>query len=126
MAQARWQVIVPLGTLTVSGAGSTVLLSANCGPLGGQTGTDWKNPPVPGQSFRQIMLINADSGGNAFLLPRGSTASGNPGNIITIIPSGGLPIYIPSGQPFENGILPENFVLDCDAACTVYGFGILS
>lgn len=123
---ARWPVIVPLGTLTISTAGTTIPLSTNCGPLGGQTGTDWKNPPVPGQSLRQIMLINADSGGNAFLLPRGSTAQGNPENIIALIPSGGLPIYIPNGQPLENGILPENFVLDCDTGCTVYGFGILS
>lgn len=122
---ARWPTIVPFGILTVASAGSTVSLAANCGPLGGQQGTDWKNPPVPGTSLRQIILMNADSSATAFLLPRGSTASGNPENIMAIIPAGGI-IYIPNGQPFENGILPENFVIDGSAGCVVYGCGIIS
>src|ERR1017187_1506470 len=120
----RWNTLVPLGNLVVSGAGTTISLAANCGPLGGQTGTDWNNPPVPGQSLRQIILTNA-GGGIAYLLPRGNTASANPSNILLSIPSGAT-VYIPNGQPFENGILPENFVLDGSAACTVYGCGILS
>jgi hypothetical protein len=58
-------------------------------------------------------------------LPRGSTASANPGNIIAAI----MPlqqITIPNGQPFEGGILPENFCVDGGAAVTVYGCGVIS
>ena len=124
MAQIRWNTLVPLGNLAVTAAGTTVSLAANCGPLQGQVGTDWKNQPVPGQTLRQIILTNAGAG-IAYLLPRGNTASANPGNILLSIPSGAT-VYIPNGQPFENGILPENFVLDGSAACTVYGCGILS
>lgn len=120
---AKWPVLVPLGAMAVSAAGTTVSLAVNCGPLGGQIG-NYQNPTAPGQALRQIILTNKGTG-NAFLLPRGSTASGNAGNIMAYIPSGAT-VSIPYGMPFENGILPENFVLDGDAACTVYGCGVLS
>lgn len=122
---ARWPTLVPLGTLTLATPGTTVSLAANCGALGGQTAAPGSNAGVSGTPLRQIILTNSTASTNAFLLPRGSTASGNPGNIIACIP-GGATIAIPYGQPFEGGILPENFVLDCSAACTVYGCGILS
>ena len=120
---ARWPTLVPLGNLAVTAAGSTVLLSANCGPLGGQIGAPGSGAGVPGTPFRQLILCNKGAG-NAFLLPRGNTASANPTTIFAIIPSGGM-IPFPHGLPFENGILPENFCVDGDAACTVYGCGIL-
>ncbi|MGA9566852.1 MAG: hypothetical protein WBS19_15105 [Candidatus Korobacteraceae bacterium] len=112
---ARWPVLVPLGQLSVTG-GRPLLLSTNCGPLGGQAGTDWKNPPLSGTPFRQITLTNtAGAGaGNLYLLPRGSTFASNPGIVIAcILPGQTMPI--PYGQPLENGILPENFALDSDS-----------
>ena len=126
MAQQRWPTLVPLGALVVSGAGSTVALSKNCGSLGGQlqSSTTFQPNAVPGTPFRQLILTNKGSG-NAFLLPVGQTAAVNTATIIAYIPSGQT-IYLPNGQPFENGILPENYVLDGDGACTVYGCGIIS
>ena len=124
MTQVRYATLVPLGALGVSAASTTILLSANCGSLQGKTGTSFTDPPVPGTPFRQLILTNAGNG-NAFLLPRGKTAAGNPELIIAYIKAG-TTIYLPNGQPFEGGILPENFCLDGDAACTVYGCGILS
>jgi hypothetical protein len=124
--------LVPFGALTVTTPGTTIPLSTNCGPLAGQVGnpTSYTNPPVPGTPLRQITLTNSNATpGNAVaLLPRGSTFTGNPGNVIAYIP-GGATITIPQGQPFENGILPENFVLDIAAGTgpiVVYGCGVIS
>jgi len=122
---ARWPTLVPLGNLAVTAAGSTVLLSANCGPLAGQIGAPGSNAGVPGTPLRQIILTNSSTTATAYLLPRGSKASANPGNIIAAI----MPlqqITIPNGQPFEGGILPENFCVDGSAAVTVYGCGVIS
>lgn len=122
---ARWPTLVPLGNLAVTAAGSTVLLSANCGPLAGKIGAPGSNAGVPGTPLRQIILTNSSTTATAYLLPRGSTASANPGNIIAAI----MPlqqITIPNGQPFEGGILPENFCVDGSAAVTVYGCGVIS
>ena len=122
---ARYATLVPLGNLVVSGAGSTVLLSVNCGPLAGQLGAPGSNAGVPGTPLRQIILTNSSTTATAYLLPRGSVASSAPGSIIAAIMPGAT-IAIPYGQPFEGGILPENFCIDGSAAVTVYGCGILS
>ena len=122
---ARYATLVPLGNLVVSGAGSTVLLSVNCGPLAGQLGAPGSNAGVPGTPLRQIILTNSSTTATAYLLPRGSVASSAPGSIIAAIMPGAT-ITIPNGQPFEGGILPENFCIDGSAAVTVYGCGILS
>lgn len=122
---ARWPTLVPLGNLAVTSAGSTVLLSANCGPLAGQLGAPGSGAGVPGTALRQIILTNSSSTATAYLLPRGSNFSSNPGNVIAAI----MPlqtIAIPHGQPFEGGILPENFCVDGGAAVTVYGCGVIS
>lgn len=126
---ARWTTLVPLGKISGTG-GTPVALSTNCGALGGQVGSpqSYSNPPVPGTPLRQIILT-ADSGntGQVYLLPRGNTLAANPANVLACIPKGAT-VAIPYGQPFEGGILPENFVLDSDAtdAFVVYGCGILS
>ena len=61
------------------------------------------------------------------LMTRGSTFTGTVGNVVAYLPKG-IPVAIPHGQPFEGGILPENFCIDVPAAAasTVYGCGILS
>jgi len=120
--------LVPLGKLTITAAGTTVLLSANCGPLGGQPITNWQNPPAPGQAFR-FVEIQADpsNSGNLYLLPRGKTVTANPGSIIALIgPGGSLPF--PNGIMAGVGITPENFCLDTDAGSGTqyaYGYGTL-
>lgn len=128
---SRYTTLVPLGAITVTATGTTTLLSVNCGPLAGQVGNpqSYTNPPVPGTPLRQIILTNSSATATdiAFLLPRGMTAVANPGSILAaIIP--GQTIAIPYGQPFEGGILPENFCLDIAAGTNVvvYGSGILS
>jgi hypothetical protein len=126
MAQKRWPTLVPLGALAVATQGTTILLSLNCGPLQGKTpGPDYNDPPVPGTPLRQIILTA--TGNDAVLMPRGSTFTGNPENVIAYLPKG-VPVAIPFGQPFEGGILPENFCLDIPAASasTVYGCGVIS
>jgi len=121
---ARYTTLVPLGSLVVSVAGATVLLSANCGPLGGQTGKPNTTTAVPGTPLRQIILTA--TGNDAVLLPRGGTLAANPGSVIAYLPKG-VPVAIPYGQPFEGGILPENFCIDIPGgASTVYGCGVLS
>ena len=76
--------IVPLGKLTITAAGTTTKLSANCGPLQGQLpGPNYLNPPVPGARIRQFWLQNSTtSSGNIYLLPRGKTFSANPESVI--------------------------------------------
>lgn len=125
MAQ-RWPTIVPLGKLTVAGVGTTLNLAVNCGPLAGQV-QNQGTPQVialPGTPLRQLVLTNTGAG-VAFLMPKGKTAAANPDLILAAIPSG-TTLYLPNGQPFEGGFLPENYDLDCSAACTVYGCGILN
>jgi hypothetical protein len=122
---SKYPNIQPLGKLTVATAGTTVLLSTNCGTLGGgATGTQ-SNPPLPGSPLRQIVLqAPAANTLNVYLLPRGSTLSSNPGSIIAAIGPGEI-VAIPYGGPFENGILPENFCLDTDTNGNIlYGYGI--
>lgn len=122
---ARYNTLVPLGAMTVSATGTTTLLSVNCGPLAGQVISPSNPTPPSGTPLRQIVLTNG-SVGNAYLLPRGMTAAANPGSIIAYINKGAT-VVIPYGQPFEGGILPENFCLDADTASTIiYGCGILS
>jgi hypothetical protein len=110
--------------MTVTATGTTTSLAVNCGPLAGQIATPGSNAGVAGTALRQIILTSTV--GNAYLLPRGSTAAGNPGNILAYLPKD-VPVAIPYGQPFEGGILPENFCLDADTSSTiVYGCGIIS
>lgn len=115
----------PLGLITITTAGTPVALSINCGTLGGGVGGTPQNPPLPGSPFRQIVLsCPAANTLLVYLLPRGSVASTNPGNIITVI-GPGQTVPVPYGGPFENGILPENFVVDADTSGSkVYGYGI--
>lgn len=126
MAQLRWPTVVPLGKITVTGASTPVNLAVNCGPLGGQV-QNQGTPQVialPGTPLRQLVLTNIGDG-VAFLMPKGKLAATDPGLIIAAIPSGSI-IYLPNGQPFEGGFLPENYDLDCSAACVVYGCGIIN
>lgn len=128
MAQLRWSTLVPLGKITVA-AGTTQPLDVNCGALGGQV-TDITKPLASqpkGTPLRQIILTaDKGNGGQIYLLPNGYKASTGPQFILACIPPGDT-VVIPTGQPFENGILPENFVLDADTGTNiVYGCGILS
>ena len=123
MANPRFPNVCPLGKLTVTAAGTTLSLSANCGPLGSQIGGTQSNPPTPGTALREINLT-ADKAntGQVFLLPRGYTASANPGLILAVILPGQT-VALPHGQS-QFGLLPENFVLDTDTASqSVYGCG---
>ena len=128
MAQLRYATLVPLGQLNVVG-GTPLALSTNCGALGGQTAKPNTLTSTSGTPFRQLILTNsaAAGGGNLYLLPRGNSFAGNPGTVIACIPPGATQ-PIPYGQPFEGGILPENFVLDSDAGKSpvAYGCGVLS
>lgn len=126
MAPSAYPVIVPLGKLTLTGAGTTVNLAVNCGPQAGQV-QNQGTPLVialPGKPFRQLILTNVGAG-VAYLMPRGQQAALRPDLIMLAIPSGAT-IALPAGQPFENAFLPENFDLDCSAGCSVYGCGIIN
>jgi hypothetical protein len=126
MAPNTWPTIVPLGRLTLTGPGTTVNLAVNCGPLAGQVqnqGTP-NVVAIPGTPLRQLILTNTGAG-IAFLMPKGKQAALNPGLILAAIPSGSI-LSLPYGQPFEGAFLPENYDLDCSAACTVYGCGIIN
>ena len=110
--------ITPFGKMAIAAAGTTTLLSVNCGPFGGGVNANpvnYLNPPVPGASA-DYFTIQADlnNSGNIYLLPRGKTASGNPTSILAQIPPGGaIPFpYAAGGGP---GLTPENFCLDTDA-----------
>ena len=126
MAPSTYPVLVPLGKLTLTGAGTTVNLAVNCGAQAGQVQNQGTPNVValPGKPFRQLILTNVGNG-VAYLLPRGAQAALNPSLIMLAIPSGAT-VYLPNGQPFENAFLPENFDLDCSAACTVYGCGVVN
>ncbi len=130
MAQQRYNTLVPLGKITVTG-GTPVALDTNCGALGGQlqSSTTFQPSTQVATPLRQIILTNSSSSdaGNIYLLPVGKTFAANPNLVFAcILP--GQTISIPYGQPFENGILPENFVLDSDSGKSpiAYGLGILS
>lgn len=129
MATGPWNSFVPLGKLTITAAGTTTSLAANCGPLAGQVSGTQASPNRLGQALRGIEL-QADSAnsGNIYLLPRGYTAAGNPGLIMAKIgPGGSLPF--PASQMVGGGFVPENFVLDTDAGSGdqhVYGYGTLA
>ena len=123
----QYSALVPLGRLTLTAAGATVPLSTNCGSYGGQQGTDWKNIPVPGNAWRGFYIQAAPgNSGNLYLLPRGNTASANPGAILGVIGPGGS-ITFPQSSMSGVGVLPENFVLDMDGTGTqlAYGWGTL-
>ena len=115
---------VPLGKISITAAGSTQLLSVNCGPFGGGVpGPNYLNPPVPGASADYFMVQAALANtGNLYLLPRGKTASANPGSILAQIgPGGSLPFpYSAGGGP---GLTPENFCLDMDGSGTQVAYG---
>lgn len=124
---SQYNAFVPLGRLTITAPGATTLLSANCGPYGGQTGT-YPNPPVPGNAWR-AMVIEADSANSAnlYLLPRGSTVAANPGAIIAKIGPGGS-LAFPQGVMLGTGFTPENFCIDMDSGTGsqyAYGYGTL-
>jgi hypothetical protein len=75
------------------------------------------------------MGIQADPGnsGNIYLLPRGKTASANPGSIMAVIGPGGF-LPFPAASMLGVGFTPENFCLDTDAASGTqyaYGYGTL-
>jgi hypothetical protein len=128
MPPGQYTSFPPLGQLTIATPGTTVLLSANIGPQGGQVaGANYLAPPVPGIAWR-FMEIQADPGnpGNIFLLPRGKTAAGNPGSILAKIGPGGSAPF-PTGLLANSGFVPENFCLDCDTAGSnlAYGYGSL-
>lgn len=125
MANPSYPNLVPLGKITVTAAGTTVLLSINCGPLGGSVVGNTYSPPPPGNALRQIQLM-ADKAntGQVFLLPAGKTASANPSLILAVITPNN-PAILPRGVMLANGLLPENFCLDTDTASQiVYGVGI--
>lgn len=115
---------VPLGQMAITAAGTTTLLSVNCGPFGGAIGGSPSNPPPPGAAGEYFMIqAKASNTGNIILLPRGKTASANPASIMAVIPPGGsIPFpYSASGSP---GLTPENFCLDTDAVSgTQYAYG---
>ena len=118
--------IQPLGQIVVVTPGTTVLLSVNCGTLGGGTVGTQGNPPLPGSALRGIVLQAASPGnvGNVYLMPRGSTFAANPGNVIAVIPPNTI-VPIPYGVLMDSGLLPENFCLDADTGGnTIYGYGI--
>jgi hypothetical protein len=123
---AKYPNLQPLGQLTIVTVGTTVSLALNCGALGGGTVGTQSSPPLPGSSFRGIVLQAASQTnvGNVYLLPRGSTFAANPGNVIAIIPPNQT-VSFPFGVLLENGLLPENFCLDTDTGGNiVYGYGI--
>ena len=123
---SKYPNLQPLGQLTVTAPGTTILLSANCGPLAGGTKGTPSNPPLPGSAFRGIVLqaTSNPNVGNVNVLPRGSTFAANPGNVIAVIQPNST-VAIPYVGMMENGILPENFCLDADTAGNVvYGYGI--
>lgn len=124
---SKYPNIQPLGKIVVTTAGTPVLLSTNCGPMAGGASGSSANPPLPGSAFRAIVLQSPATGNtlNVYLLPRGNTATGNPGNIIGILYASGSTLVVPYVGIIENGILPENFVLDADTSGNfVYGYGI--
>src|SRR6185437_4382035 len=127
MAQIRFANLVPLGKIAIAAAGSPAALSQNCGPLGGQKGTNWQAIPVPGTACQQFTIqAAAANGGNLYLLPRGNTASANPSAIMAVL-SPGSAITFPAGLAGP-GLLPENMVLDTDAGSGTqyaYGYGVL-
>ena len=119
--------LVPLGKLSIT-PGTPTPLSTNCGRYGGEQGTDWKNPPVPGNAWRG-MEIQADPSNdvNIYLLPRGKTVAANPESILASIGPGGS-LQFPSSSMLSVGILPENFALDADTSVNpqvAYGYGTL-
>jgi hypothetical protein len=118
--------IQPLGQMTVTAPGTTTNLSINCGLLGGGASGSSTNPPLPGSALRAIVLQSTPNTnvGNVYLLPRGSTFAANPGNVIAVV-SPGQTVAIPYTGVIQNGILPENFVLDADTAGNVvFGYGM--
>lgn len=118
---------VPLGRITVTAPGATVLLSVNCGPFAGQVaGADYRNPPVPGGAAEYFMLqADPNNAGNLYLMPRGKTAAGNPTSIMAVLPPGSS-IPFPFSAGSGPGLTPENFCLDTDASGTAYGYATLA
>lgn len=129
---AKYPNIQPLGEIKIVTVGTTVLLSTNCGAMGGSTVGTPSNPPLPGSAFRGIVLqAPAANTLLVYLLPRGKAAwtAGsppifNPADIIAVIAPGAT-VAIPYFGVMENGILPENFCLDTDTGNNVvFGYGI--
>jgi hypothetical protein len=122
---SKYPNIQPLGLLTVVTPGTTTLLSANSGPMGGGVGGTPQNPPLAGSAMRGVVLqASVQNVGNVYLMPRGRTFAANPGDIIALIAPGAI-IPVPYGVLLDNGIQPENFCLDADTGGnTVYGYGI--
>lgn len=131
MPNPRFPNLVPLGKITVTTAGTPVSLAVNSGPLAGQVGNpkDYTNPPVPGQALRQVILTTGPASGtganvgNMYLLPRGYTASANPGLILVAL-APGQQVALPHGFLSGESLLPENFVVDADTdGGVLYGVG---
>lgn len=120
--------IVPLGKIAITAAGTTTLLSVNCGPFGGAVGGTPSNPPVPGAAADYFMIqADLNNSGNLYLMPRGKTAVGNPAAILAQLPPGSaIPFpYSSGGGP---GLTPENFCLDTDAVAgtqNAYGYAAM-
>ena len=114
--------LAPLGLLTVTTAGTPVLLSTNCGAQSGGVGGTQTSPPKFGRAFRQIQLTcPISNSGFVYLLPRGKTASGNPEAIMAAIAPGETQPF-PYGESVSSGLVPENLVLDADTSgSVVYG-----
>ena len=123
---SKYPNVQPLGTLTVSAIGTTTLLSANCGTMGGSNVGTPSSPPLPGSAMRGIVLqANTQNVGNVYLLPAGKTFAANPESVVAYIPPSGVPVPVPYGTLLDSGLLPENFCLDADTAGNaVYGYGI--
>jgi hypothetical protein len=115
---------VPLGKIAITAAGTTSLLSTNCGPFGGNVGGTALQPAVPGTAAQYFLILaDQNNSGNLYLLPRGKTATGNPTSIMAIIPPGGS-IPFPFSGDAGPGLQPENFCLDTDAGSgTQYAYG---
>lgn len=128
MPQQRYANVVPFGKCTVSAPSTTTPLSVNCGPLGGQVISQANPLPVPGTSCQQFTLqADAGNGGNLYLMPRGATFAANPNLVLAQLPPGAS-IPFPFSAGGGPGLVPENFVMDTDAASgtsAFYGYGVL-
>lgn len=123
MANPRYSNIIPLGKITVTTAGTPVALSINCGPLGGQIGTSYQSPPLPGIALRQMVLTAlAANTLMVYLLPRGYTKN-DTGLIIAAL-NPGQTLSLPQGFLAGESFLPENFVVDADTSGSIiFGCG---
>lgn len=126
MAQitAPYSGMLPLGKFTIAAAGTTQLLTANCGSQN-QSSLATQGV-IPTKVYRYVQLQAPTSNtGNIFLLPKGNTAAANPGNILAIVPPGAT-VPIPPGTIARGSIALDSFCLDTDTSGSVcYGMAIV-